>query len=645
VRYTDESKERVRDSVDMIELVAARTDLRRAGANRYTGLCPFHEERTPSFGIDPVKKVYHCFGCGASGDPFTFVRETESTDFTGALELLADRYGVQLEPESEDPQAAERRRRRERLYAVLERATRYYERTLWESPEAGPARDYLAGRGLGREVLERFRVGYAPSAWDRLLTASQRAGFTTRELYDAGLVQRPAKGGRLYDRFRARITFPLCDARGRVLGFGARLLESRSGVPKYVNSPEGELYHKGRQLFGLHVARPAAAKAGEVVAAEGYTDVLAFHQAGLEQVVGIMGTAVTEDQVKALSGLVGADGRILLALDADAAGQDAMLRAATLAARPLHVVPLPEGEDPADLLAAGRDARALLAEAVPLAEFRVDRLLGAGDLGTAEGRDRVIGQLRPVLGSVPMGAAHDELVRRVASRLGLSEQLVASLATAPPAAADPLPRPSGGAPWPREPERRGSDGARRSFPGPGAGHDSRAGRRPGGARFGHGGGGESPRPAPGPPPDAVARDVLERRGRTERSFLALCIALPHQGRDALRKLSVDEHFTSPLTRNAAHHLLTHLAAPLMGLPGDDEELANLMAELTVRAGRDPAEPAMLEVELLQLEKDRLERQIAAGGLVGDLAAARREIKDRLDRAVDQVMARTSRPAD
>src|SRR3954454_12213508 len=337
----------------MAEVVGARTDLRRAGPGRYMGLCPFHEERTPSFSVDADKKVYHCFGCGASGDVFTFVRETEGLEFGGALEWLADRYGVALERAVEDPQADARRRRRDRLYALLERTAAYYERVLWESPEAAGARDYLAERGLGEDVLRRFRVGWAPSPWDRVYTASRRNGFSDEELMAAGLASKSRKNGQLYDRFRARIQFPLADKRGRVIGFGGRTLSTGSDKPKYLNSPEGDLYHKGQQLFGLHLARRAAATARSVLVAEGYTDVLALSQAGVEASVGLMGTALTEAQVRELTAAVGAGGSIELALDADASGQEAMVRAAALAEGhdvTLRVVPLPPGLDPADLV-------------------------------------------------------------------------------------------------------------------------------------------------------------------------------------------------------------------------------------------------------------------------------------------------------
>src|SRR3712207_2693984 len=201
-RFTDDSRERVRDAVDFIELVGARTELRRAGVRRYTGLCPFHEERSPSFGIDPVEKLYHCFGCGAGGDVFKFVMETESVGFGEALELLADRYNVQLERTEEDPQAAQRRARRDRLLALLERTAAYYVLLLWEGDEAAPAREFLAARGLDEGTLREFRVGFSPSARGAVVAGSRRAGFSDAELVAAGLAQGSPSG--LVDRFFGR---------------------------------------------------------------------------------------------------------------------------------------------------------------------------------------------------------------------------------------------------------------------------------------------------------------------------------------------------------------------------------------------------------------------------------------------------------
>jgi DNA primase len=593
-RYTADSKERVREAVDMVDLVSAYTELRRAGPNRWQGLCPFHEERTPSFGIDPVEKLYHCFGCGVGGDAFRFVEEKEGLDFKGALELLADRYGVELQLEAEDRAATEARRQRNRLLELLERAATFYVRSLWESDEAAPARAYLEARGLEEATLREFRVGYAPSAFDRLLLASRRAGFSSREVWDAGLAQRAKGEGRLYDRFRRRITFPLCDVRGRVLGFGARAIGSDQ-QPKYLNSADNAIYHKGRHVFGADLARVAAGKAGVVVVAEGYTDVIALHQAGLRNAVGIMGTALTEDQVGELARLAPV---VALALDADTAGQDAMVRAARLAAGrqlELRVVPLPAGSDPADLLAAegAQAVRELVERSVPFVRFRVERELDRANLTTAEGKDRLIAALRPVFATLPPSALREELIRQVADRTELAPSLVSG--------------------W-------------------------LAGSAPGGARSA----------APAPPPGPPARPSLDAAARSERAFLTLCIAQPAAGREALAALDVALIFTAGLTQRAAAHLRDHLDAPGAALPAEDEELAAFIAELTVRAREQPATSAALEAEMLKLELAHLERQIAlsrasGAGDVAALAARRTELKLAVDQAIARAMEETSVP--
>src|SRR5918997_1578732 len=370
-RFTRSSVEAARGPVDMVDPVAARPEPRQAGARRFVGICPFHEERSPSFSVEPVEKLYHCFGCQAGGDAFKFVQETEGVGFSEAVELLAQRYGVQVEVEAEDPRDAERRLQRERLYELLERTAAFYVRYLWDSHEARHAREYLLERGLEEATLREFRVGYAPSAWDKVLLASRKAGFGNRELYDAGLATRN-ESGRIYDRFRGRITFPLCDARGRVLGFGARAMGESRGA-KYINTPENDIFHKSRVLFGQDHARASAARAGRVIAVEGYTDVLALHQAGLRNCVGIMGTALTEDQVGELSRLAQTG---LVALDSDSPGHEAMLRAAPGAEGrklELRVVPLPQGKDPADLVAEdGGTARLteLVEGSIPFVRFR-----------------------------------------------------------------------------------------------------------------------------------------------------------------------------------------------------------------------------------------------------------------------------------
>ena len=474
--YTNDSKERVRDAVDMVDLVSSRVELKRAGANRLTGLCPFHDERTPSFGINPAEKVYHCFGCQASGDAFTFVMETEGVDFKGALEHLADRYKVTLELEDEDPQAAEQRKRRERLLELLERTATFYVRQLWESQEAAKAREYLAGRGLQEGTLREFRVGYAPSAWDTVLNASRRAGFGNRELYDAGLAQKSQSSGRIYDRFRSQIIFPLADPRGRVRGFAGRTMggDASDRRPKYVNSPESELFHKGRTLFAADLARGPAAKAQSVVAAEGYTDVIAMHQAGIRNTVAIMGTALTEDQIGELARLAP---EVKLALDADSAGKEAMLRAARIAAgrKPplrLRVVGLPPGDDPADLVQreGGDGDRAARRGGRAFARFRVLRRLELGTWRAPRAATACSTSCATISRCSSPAPSARSCARIAASRLDLSAELLESLLRAAGARA-----PSGRA------GRAGERGRRRRPARPAA---SAAATRPS-ARFWH----------------------------------------------------------------------------------------------------------------------------------------------------------------
>ncbi|MGI8716037.1 MAG: DNA primase [Solirubrobacteraceae bacterium] len=585
-RYTADSRDRVVDAVDMISLVSARTELRRVGVNSYFGLCPFHDERTGSFHVRPDDKHYHCFGCQSSGDPFTFVMETEGLDFKAAMESLAERFGVQMETEDEDPQAAARRQRRERLHSLMSRTAAYYSRYLWEAREAGDAREYLLGRGLTEEILREFRVGYAPSAWDRILLGSRKAGFTEEELLAAGLVQRSqTRPGSIHDHFRARIMFPAADARGRVRGFGARRLTEDLNGAKYVNTSDGELYHKREVLFGIDLARAHAAKAGRMLLVEGYTDVLALHQAGIRNTVGIMGTSLTEEQIAELERVV----RVLeLCLDSDRAGQDAMLRAARLAAGrklELRVVGLPEGADPADLvLSEGAEGlRARVRASQPFVVFNVDRILAQADTSSAEGRDAALGQLRPVFGGLGLGVLRDELMRRISGRLGLSEGQVSTLLAASATSAG-----------------AGSGGAGRN-----GSHSS-------------------------PPPEVVT--AISQGVRSERLFLALCLALPEPGEAALTQSDPEILLTSEALRRAARQLRTRTRTPLAELPTEDEALARTIAELVALAGRIPdPSPDRLEHARLVLELERIERAVirarADGAGSPELARERETLRD------------------
>jgi DNA primase len=336
------SVEEVVAAADMVEIVSGRTQLRRSGA-QWTGRCPFHDDQNPSFSVNAVEKLYHCFTCGEGGDLIKFVRETEGLEFASAVEWLADRYGVQLEYEETAPGFEARRSRRDRLYALLEAAAKFYERHLWDSQAGEPVRAYLAERGLTEEICRRFRLGLSPGG-DRLAAKARAKGYSQEELVAAGLVNRRGN-----DYFAGRLVFPLADARGRVLGFGARRLSEDDPIKaKYVNSPEGELFRKSSIVYGLDRARATIAKESRAVVVEGYTDVMALHQRGLESAVASMGTALTELQLRELRRLTP---RIYLCFDADAAGAEATLRGMELAYRQFEevwVVPLPSGTDPAD---------------------------------------------------------------------------------------------------------------------------------------------------------------------------------------------------------------------------------------------------------------------------------------------------------
>ncbi len=473
---------------------------------------------------------------------------------------------------------------------MLARTASFYAGYLWESKEGGKARGYLAERGLGEEVLRRFGVGYAPSAWDQVLLRGQRAGFKVDELRGVGLVQR-GRGGGEYDRFRSRIMFPIRDRRGRVLGFGGRAMRSDQGA-KYVNTAETDFFHKSRMLYGIDLAKAAIAKAGHAVVVEGYTDVLALQQAGIEEAVGVMGTAVTDEQVAALSGMVE---EVVLALDADSAGQEAMLRAQRVAAgrkMRLRVAAMPAGEDPAEMIATGGGAerfRALVESAVDLPAFQVGLVLDRADVSSPSERDRALSEAAPILAGMGETASRDDLVRRVAERLDLEPAMVMGrLVAARP--------PSGG--------------------------EAALAAVPNGA-------------AQVPPRHAVELTSRERR---ERALLAMCIALPGEGREYLARLT-DDHL-SPLGGRVAAWLREHPEDPASNLPRDDDELAGLIAELIILAHDEPASAEAMQLNYLLLEQRRLESEIAAAGQASE--PERRAALSRERAALVERIARTER---
>jgi DNA primase len=588
--YTKDSIDRVKDAIDMVEVVSAKSDLRRVGT-RWTGLCPFHDERTPSFSVNAEKGVYYCFGCGIAGDAIDFVKETEALDFAAAVEQLAERYNVELKREDEDPQEEIRRKRRERLYKLLDRAAGYYQRVLWEAPEAAKARDYLAGRGLTEETLKEFRVGYAPGAWDKLMTGAQRDGYRLEELAAVGLAQRNSQGS-VYDRFRSRIMFPLCDERGRVLGFGARRMREDDPA-KYINTSETEVFKKRRQVFAIDLARAHAAKAGRVIAVEGYTDVLMLHQSGVREAVAIMGTSLTTEQLSVLARTAKA---IYLALDADSAGQEAMARAAQVAKDKgieLSVVPLPQGTDPADLVKAqGPDAlMALIEGAISVPEFEVRRILADADLETPGGRDRALSAVLPAIGSVPPNTATwDHLMSYTANRLSIAYADLIALTSAP--------------------------------------------NRSGG-RF------RDDSEAPVGIPHSSRLPSIEAVSSTERAFLAMCLAQGETGRRYLDGLH-DDHFSSQPLRRVRDYLRTHFGDPLGSLPDDDPALAALITGVAFEADEEPVSEAVLRLTWLQLELRRTDRRLRHAAESADYDSQRALWPERegLRREIDELMGQT-----
>src|SRR5690606_7660352 len=368
--YSREDIDRVRQATDLAELIGAVTKVKRSGRS-FLAICPFHQEKSPSLSIDPARGLYHCFGCQKGGDVFTFLAETQSLDFNEALEELARRAGIHLES---DPGADRRRGRRNALHEAVRRAIAVYHERLKTGPDAGPARAYLRSRGYDVDVVDEYRLGYAPESWDTLVKELKAAGISEAVMTEAGLARR-GKGGRVYDYFRGRVMFPIHDLRGDPAGFGARLLAGEGA--KYVNSPDSAIYNKSRLLYGLDRARTSISRSGRSVVVAGYTDVIALHRSGVPEAVATCGTSLTDEHFDLLRRF--AD-RVVLAFDADEAGAEASRRTSELEARlrldlDMRVAVMHDGGDPADVVQAGRTDEVLhaLDDARPLLQFRIER--------------------------------------------------------------------------------------------------------------------------------------------------------------------------------------------------------------------------------------------------------------------------------
>ncbi len=416
---------------DIVEVINARVPLKKAG-REFRACCPFHDEKTPSFWVSPTKQFFHCFGCGAHGTALGFLMQYEQLPFPEAVEELAGRLGMEVPHEAgTTPLPAQH----EALHEMLARVAGFYEESLRSSERASA---YLRGRGLDAATIERFRIGYAPDAWNEVLRRFGATEASCQHLLDTGLIvarDTPRPGSEAwYDRFRDRVMFPIRDPRGRMLGFGGRILDR--GEPKYLNSPETELFHKGRELYGLHEVRLSRIKLERLLVVEGYMDVVRLHQAGIQYAVATLGTATTPEHLRQVFKLVS---EVVFAFDGDRAGRAAAWRALqnvlpeARAGREVRFLFLPDGEDPDSLV--GREGRAAfeqrIAQAMPLSEYFLAHLAETVDLSHADGQARYIALARPLLARLAPGVYRELLIERLAEKVGLHSERLRQLLEEP----------------------------------------------------------------------------------------------------------------------------------------------------------------------------------------------------------------------
>lgn len=588
--FSDADVAAVRGATDVVALIGEHVALRRQG-RQWSGRCPFHGERTASFYVNAELGVYHCFGCQASGDAITFVRNVEGLGFVEAVERLAERAGIQLA--REDQAAAAGRRRRGRLLEAMEAAVEWYHARLLSGPDAGPARQYLRSRGYGSETVRAFRLGWAPDDWDALCRALHLPAEVLRDT-GLGFVNRR---GRQQDGLRARVVFPIFDPSGKAIALGGRVLPGaagdgaggdRAGGPKYKNSPDTPIYSKRRTLYGLNWAKAAVVETGEVVVCEGYTDVIALFQAGVPRAVATCGTALAEEHFRLLRNFAG---RVVLAYDADRAGQAAAERFYAWERRhelDIAVADLPAGADPADLGRRDPEAlRAAVAGARPFLAFQVERIFAGADLRSPEGRARAAEAAMAVVAQHPSALVRDQYVMVVADRCRVEPGRLRGMA-----------------------ERT-------------AGHAARA--RGGGTPSATGGGiaaaSGAQNPGGGPPP-----------GGPELEALRLAVQRPGDVAERLRAVL----FADPLCREA-FRALAGARTLHEAMDGAAPEVADLLARLAVE--QSDAEPEDVVGRLVRAAGERavasLEAEARASeGRFEDLAALIGWLRLRMEELAD-----------
>lgn len=415
--------EQIRQQSDIVEVVGEVVQLRQRGRN-YIGLCPFHGEKTPSFNVSPDRGIYKCFGCGKGGNVFSFLMEYHKMSFVDAVKSLAHRLGVSLPENDDDSNDGGEYGRYEAVYALLREAANFYFKTL-ASPAGQAGADYVRRRAFQEVTVKEFGLGYSPDQWQGLIDEMRKQGFTDEVFVDAGLAVKRDNGG-LYDRFRGRLMFPIQNAMGRVVGFGARILKDEPGQPKYINSPQSLVYDKSKVLYGIFQAKEAIRREGTALLVEGYADLLSLYQAGFRNVVASSGTALTREQLQ----LVGRYGKkLIIVYDGDFAGANAALRGLELALEEgfdVRIARLPEGEDP-DSLVRNRGVQAVdrvLSESLSFVDFKGEMLKAQGALATPEGQAEAVRSLVESIAKVPDHIRRDFMIRAVAFRFELNEQLL-----------------------------------------------------------------------------------------------------------------------------------------------------------------------------------------------------------------------------
>lgn len=417
--------ERVSEQTDILRIVQGYVPLKRRG-NRYWGCCPFHQEKTASFSVLPDKGFFYCFGCHAGGNAFKFISLIENISYFDAIKLQAEKLGIPLPERKRSPQEVAREREIQDLRKVNELARDFFHNCLTMTRMGERGKAYFAGRGIRQETIEEFQLGYAPPAWDKLSTAFLKRGIKQEFLLASGLCAERKQGGGLYDRFRGRVIIPIADERGRVVGFGGRVLDD--STPKYLNTPETVLFNKRKLLFGLDRSHRAIQQEGRAIVVEGYMDAISVFDAGVHNVVASLGTSFTPEHAKKLLHYAP---EICFCYDSDEAGQKATIRALSIVrdtgAR-VRVIVVPDGKDPDEFIRKhGADAfRALVEKALPLVEYRLRYVLSHTNYDTLDGKVKALHEMMPVLAGIREAAVRSEYERRLAQTLMLDEGIVRS---------------------------------------------------------------------------------------------------------------------------------------------------------------------------------------------------------------------------